>query len=52
MEELTQKIKYVLENPDVAKRAGEKLFEKVQQLCDCEEYFSGLRILYHELVRK
>ncbi len=52
VDELSHKIKYVLENPDVAKQAGEKLFEKVQQFCKCEKYFSDLKKIYKGLSQK
>ncbi len=51
VEELSQKLKYVLENPGTAKLAGEKLFEKVVEFCNCEKYLSQLKNIYSELFK-
>lgn len=50
-EELAQKIKFVLENPDTIKQAGEKLFDKVGEFCNCEIYSSELKSMYNGLFR-
>jgi len=49
--ELSQKIKYVLENPDTGKSAGERLFENVIGFCNCDKYSSDLKNIYNGLFR-
>lgn len=52
IEALLQKIKYVFNNDQIAANAGQRLFEKVKSTNGCEQYFSSLKNIYNELVRK
>ncbi|NWF88560.1 MAG: glycosyltransferase family 4 protein [Ignavibacteriaceae bacterium] len=48
--DLADKINYLLNNPDIAKRSAERLNEKVLRLCNCENYFIKLSEIYDSLL--
>ena len=48
--ELASKILFLLKNSLKANELGEKLFEKVNQLCNYNNYFSKLEKIYHKLL--
>jgi len=48
--DLASKIKFVLEHPDEAEKSAIKLSEKVNRLCNCEDYFTKLSDIYHQLL--
>jgi len=48
--QLAEKIIYLLNNPDIAKRLGENLFEKVNRLCDYNNYFFEVEKIYNSLL--
>jgi L-malate glycosyltransferase len=49
-EQLAEKIIYLLNNPDVGKRLGENLHQKVKELCDYNSYFNQVEKIYNELI--
>jgi len=48
--QLAEKIIYLLENPEIGKIMGEKLYEKVKRLCDYNNYFSQVEKIYNSLL--
>ncbi len=48
--ELAQKIIYVLQNPESAKQAAEKLHDKVMKENNCNQYFEKLEKIYSEIL--
>jgi len=50
-DDLAEKIKFVINNPEKAKSAAEELHKKVKKYCDCEEYFEKLMNTYEELYK-
>jgi len=48
--DLAEKIKFVINNPDIAESAVEELQKKVKKYCNCEEYFAKLTKIYNELL--
>ena len=48
--DLAEKIKFIAEHPDEAKKSALKLSEKVLQLCSCKEYFEKLTNIYQSLL--
>jgi len=48
--DLVEKIKFVLDHPVEAKNSAIKLSEKVNRLCNCEDYFTKLSDIYHQLL--
>lgn len=48
--QLVEKIKYVLNNPKVAKSLSENLYVKVKNYADCEKYYSTLSKIYDNLL--
>ena len=51
VDQLAEKIKYVLDNPDKSKLLGENLHKKVIAECSCDNYFRKLDEIYDELSR-
>ncbi len=51
VDQLAEKIKYVLDNPDKSKLLGENLYKKVIDECSCDNYFRRLDEIYDELSR-
>ena len=49
-DDLAEKIKFVIDNPEKAKSAAEKLHKKVKKYCNCEDYFAKLTSIYDDLV--
>lgn len=49
-QELSEKIIYLLNNPDYSKKLGENLFEKVNRLCDYNDYFNKVEKIYNLLM--
>jgi len=49
-EQLAKKIIYLLNNPDIGKKLGENLHQKVKELCDYNSYFSQVENIYKELI--
>lgn len=47
--QLADKITYVLKNPEVTKSLGYNLYKKVVKECSCENYFRKLDRIYNEL---
>jgi glycosyltransferase involved in cell wall biosynthesis len=50
VDDLTKKIKFVIEHPHKAKAAAEKLYQKVIEDCNCEKYFEKLIQIYNNLL--
>lgn len=50
IDELTQKIIYVLQNPELATQAVEKLYDKVKEKNNCNQYFEKLEKIYSEIM--
>jgi len=48
-DDLADKIKFVISNPDKAKSTAVELHKKVKKYCNCEEYFKKLTNIYNEL---
>jgi len=48
--DLAEKIKFIAEHPDEAKKSALKLNKKVLQLCSCKEYFEKLNNIYKSLL--
>ncbi len=48
--DLTEKIKFVLDNPLVARNSALKLNEKVVRNCNCNDYFQKLTDIYQKLL--
>lgn len=48
--DLTEKIKFVLDHPEAAQNSALKLNEKVVRLCNCTDYFQKLTDIYHHLL--
>ena len=44
--QLAEKTIFLLNNPDIAKRLGNNLYEKVNQLCDYNNYFKKVEKIY------
>lgn len=49
-QELAEKIIYLLKNPDIGKTLGENLHNKVNKLCDFNNYFSKVEKIYYSLL--
>ena len=49
-DDLADKIKFVINNPEKAKSAANELHKKVKKYCNYEEYFARLRSIYEELL--
>ncbi|MDZ7623394.1 MAG: glycosyltransferase family 4 protein [Ignavibacteriaceae bacterium] len=49
---LAEKIIYLLNNPQIGKTMGEKLYEKVNRLCDYNSYFSEVEKIYNSLLNR
>jgi len=49
-DDLADKIRYVINNPEKAKSAAEELHKKVLKYCNCEDYFGRLKGIYEELL--
>lgn len=49
---LAEKIIYFLNNPHIERTMGEKLFEKVNRLCDYNSYFSEVEKIYNSLLTR
>lgn len=49
-EQIVEKIFYLLSNPDIGKRMGENLHEKVSRLCDYNKYFCEIEKIYNSLI--
>jgi glycosyltransferase involved in cell wall biosynthesis len=47
---LAEKIIYLLNNPQIGRTMGEKLYEKVNRLCDYNSYFSEVEKIYNSLI--
>jgi L-malate glycosyltransferase len=50
VDDLADKIKFIINNPEKAKSAAEELNKKVKKYCNCEEYFEKLTIVYEKLL--
>jgi len=50
VDDLTKKMKFVIEHPHKAKAAAEKLHQKVIEDCNCEKYFEKLVQIYNNLL--
>ncbi len=50
VDELAQKIIYVLKNPESAKQVAEKLYDKVIEKNNCNQYFEKLEKIYSEIL--
>jgi len=48
---LAEKIIYLLKNPQIGITMGEKLYEKVNRLCDYNNYFSEVEKIYNSVLR-
>jgi glycosyltransferase involved in cell wall biosynthesis len=48
--QLAEKIIYLLNNPEVGKMFGQNLFEKVNRLCDYNNYFNEVEKIYNSLL--
>ena len=51
-DDLADRIRFVIDNPEKAKSAAEELHKKVKKYCNCEEYFEKLTNIYNELFNK
>jgi len=51
-DDLADKIRFVINNPEKAKSASEELHKKVKKSCNCEEYFEKLTNIYNELLNE
>lgn len=49
-EDLADKIRFVINNPEKTKTAAEELHKKVKKFCNCENYFARLRDIYEDLL--
>jgi glycosyltransferase involved in cell wall biosynthesis len=49
-EQLAEKIIYLLNNPDMGKVLGENLYEKVNHLCEYNNYFNEVEKIYNSLL--
>jgi len=49
---LAEKIIYLLNNPQIGRTMGEKLYEKVNLLCDYNSYFSEVEKIYNSLLNR
>lgn len=49
-DDLADKIKFVINNPEIANSAAEQLNKKVKKYCNCEYYFEKLTNIYHSLL--
>lgn len=49
-QELAEKIIYLINNPDVGKVLGENLYNKIDQLCDYNNYFTEVEKIYNSLL--
>lgn len=47
--QVAEKISYLLNNPEIGKRLGANLFDKVARLCDYSNYFSEVEKIYNSL---
>lgn len=52
IDDLSNKIKLVLDNPDKAKLASEKLYKKVRKYCNCDEYYKKITKVYNQLLKE
>jgi len=48
---LAEKIIYLLNNPQIGRTMGEKLYEKVNRLCDYNSYFSEVEKIYNSALK-
>ena len=48
---LAEKIIYLLNNPEIGRTMGEKLYKKVNRLCDYNNYFSEVEKIYNSALR-
>ena len=48
---LAEKIIYLLNNPQIGRTMGEKLYEKVNRLCDYNSYFSEVEKIYNSVLK-
>lgn len=51
-DDLADKIRFVINNPEKANFAAEALNKKVKKYCNCEEYFENLTNIYIELLNE
>ncbi|MBE0572364.1 MAG: glycosyltransferase family 4 protein [Ignavibacteriaceae bacterium] len=49
---LAEKIIYLLNNPQIGRTMGEKLYEKVNRLCDYNNYFNEVEKIYNSLLNR
>jgi len=49
-EQLAEMINYLLKNPEAGKKLGDNLYEKVNRLCDCNNYFIEVEKIYNSLL--
>ena len=49
---LAEKIIYLLNNQQIGRTMGEKLYEKVNRLCDYNNYFSEVEKIYNSLLKE
>jgi len=49
-QQLTEKIVYLINNPDIGKVLGENLYNKVDRLCDYNNYFNEVEKIYNSLL--
>ena len=52
VDELADKIRYVVNNPEKVKSCAKELNKKVKKYCDCEEYFEKLTNIYNGLLNE
>ncbi|MHB9011466.1 MAG: glycosyltransferase family 4 protein [Ignavibacteriaceae bacterium] len=50
VEELADKINYLIEHPERGKFLADNLFNKVKESSSCEKYYTKLEKVYHELI--
>lgn len=50
-EQLAEKIIYLINNPEIGNVLGEKLYEKVNRLCDYNNYFNEVEKIYNSLLK-
>lgn len=49
-DQLADKILFLLNSPEVGKRLGENLYQKVTRLCDYNNYFNEVEKIYNSLI--
>ncbi len=52
VDDLADKIRFIINNPEKAKSAAEELNKKVIKYCNCEKYFDKLTNIYNELLNE